>query len=233
MNNPALQINNLTKNFKKTVALDNLSLSVGHGEVFCLLGPNGSGKTTMINCVLSLLRPDSGQIKIFGLDNCIAMNHKTGVVLEKEGFFEDMTVEKNMEIICKTKRCPTDDVQSLLEKVSLHDFKNKTVKKLSQGQKKRLSIAGSLIGNPDLIIWDEPYNSLDPDGFLLVRDILSRLQDNRKTVLLATHLLDEAEKVATHIGLLYKGRIIKTSTMREIKESYRSTEEFFFANISE
>ena len=228
-----IELQKLNKAFGKLKILDNVSLSVDHGDVFCLLGPNGSGKTTMINCILSLLKPQSGNIKLFEQENIIAAKKRIGVIMEEDGFYLDMSAEKNLKVVCLIKGVSFDVIPKLLEKVDLTEHRKKRVKKLSQGMRKRLAIASSLIGDPELLIWDEPYNSLDPLGFKFMRELISELQAKGKTIFISTHLLDEAQRSGTKVGLIYKGQIKEILDKQQIVRNYGSMNEFFFHNMTE
>jgi len=226
-----IEIHNLNKSFGNSIILNQVSLSVGHGDVFCLLGPNGSGKTTMINCILSLLRPQSGYIKLLGQEDIITAKKEIGVILEEDGFYRDMSAEKNLKVVCLIKGVSSEVIPALLEKVGLIKQRKKLVKKLSQGMKKRLAIASSMIGDPELMIWDEPYNSLDPLGFQFMRNLIEELKNNGKTILISTHLLDEVQKSGTKVGLIYKGEIKEVLNTQDIVSKYGTIDNFFFNNI--
>lgn len=228
-----IELRKINKSFGKSKILDNISLSVDHGDVFCLLGPNGSGKTTMINCMLSLLKPQSGIIRLFGQENIITAKKRIGVIMEEDGFYRDMSAEKNLRVVCLIKGISFDVIPELLEKVDLTEHRKKRVKKLSQGMRKRLAIASSLIGDPELLIWDEPYNSLDPLGFNFMRDLISELQAKGKTIMISTHLLDEVQKSGTKVGLIHKGQIKEILDKQQIDKNYGSMDKFFFHNITE
>lgn len=232
MSNTIIDIQSISKRFNKTQALDNVSLHVDQGDIFCLLGPNGSGKTTMINCMLELLRADKGLIKIFDKSTPDIPKQKIGVLLEEDGFFRDLSAEKNLKIACRIKNVDYEVIPGLLEKVSLFEHRKKRVKKLSQGMRKRLAMAYSLIGDPDLLIWDEPYNSLDPTGFKFMRNLIADLHQQGKTFFISTHMLDEVKKTATHIGLIHNGVFQELNTVEQAIKKYGSVEAFYFTHVS-
>jgi ABC-2 type transport system ATP-binding protein len=231
MKGNVIEANSLSKSFKTAKALDGVSLEVGHGEKFFLLGPNGSGKTTMINCFLSLMKPNTGVVKLFGGLNPAIAKKKIGVIMEEDGFFRDLSAEKNLQILCHIKGVGFEVIPELLEKVDLWEHRKKMAKKLSQGMRKRLAIASSLVGNPDLYIWDEPYNGLDPSGFKFIRDLMDELFEDGKTIFVSTHLLDEVSKSATRVGLLFKGNLLNVQSKDEIHSKYGSMENFYFKNV--
>ena len=225
-----LEIVNINKSFGSFRVLREVSLEINEGKVFCLLGPNGSGKTTIVNCILSLLNY-SGEIKI---GNKMQYSRKNiGIILEEEGFFRDISIFKNLVISSLVRESPVDNIDPLLKMVGLDRFKKRKVRKLSSGMKKRLAIADSLIGDPELLIWDEPFNSLDPEGFIFIRDLIARLTQKGKTIVLCTHLLDEVEKVAEEVGLLYNGELLAQMTLKEILEKHESVESFYFHYIQD
>lgn len=222
-----IQIDNLTKMFGSFRVLNNVSLSLDQGDVFYLLGSNGSGKTTLINCLLAVLEINSGTIQFFGNYDFADIKKRIGVVMEEDGFLRDLSVEKNMKIACLLKEVSFSEIPFLLKLVSLDKHRNKMVKKLSQGMRKRLSIACSLVGNPDLIIWDEPYNGLDPTGFQFMRNMIKQLSEDGKTIFISTHLLDEVYRTANKVALIYNGKIQEVISVSKIETKYGSIDEFY------
>ncbi len=233
MESPAINLRTLTKSFGRSKVLDNVTLSVNQGDIFCLLGPNGSGKTTMINCILSLLEPHSGSIRIFGSDDLIQAKNSMGVLLEEDGFFKDMNAWENLKVICLIRGVGFDVIPFLLEKFDLLAHGKKKVSKLSQGMRRRLALASSLIGDPDVIIWDEPYNGLDPSGFRFVRDLIMDLKEKGKTLFISTHLLDEVTKTSNRVGLIFQGQIKEVISLGELKIKYQSIENFYFHHLND
>jgi ABC-2 type transport system ATP-binding protein len=224
---------NLSKRFDSLPVLDDVSLEIAQGDVFCLLGPNGSGKTTLINCILALLKPENGAISIFGNCDLVQAKKRMGVVMEEDGFYRDMNVMKNMQIVCLIKNASFDEIPILLKKLSLWDQRKKMVKKLSEGMRKRLAIACSMVGNPDFLIWDEPYNGLDPTGFQFMRTLISELREQGKTILISTHLLDEVKKTATKTALMHNGKVQEVLEVKEISEKYGSMDKFYMHHVPE
>ncbi len=227
------QVNNLFKKFGSFLALDDVSMSFDQGDVFCLLGPNGSGKTTLINCMLALLKPDKGEISFWGSHDLVQVKQRIGVVMEEDGFLRDVSVEKNLKIVCLLKNASFEEVPVLLEKLSLLDHRKKMVKKLSQGMRKRLAIACSLVGNPDLLIWDEPYNGLDPTGFQFMRNLIQELKVEGKTILISTHLLDEVKRTATKVALMHEGKIKEVLLVKDVASKYGTMDEFYASHVPE
>ena len=231
MKGDIIRFSSLSKKFREFNVLKNVTLSVDHGEVFCLLGPNGSGKTTMINCLLSLLNPESGSIEVFGSENIQEGKRRIGVLLEDDGFYRDMNAENNLKVICLIKGADFSSIPEILKKFGLYEHRKKKVNKLSQGMRKRLALASSLIGDPELIIWDEPYNGLDASGFNFLRGLIKELNEKGKTLFISTHLLSEVEKTSSKIGLIFQGEMKETLTINEIIKKYESIEGFYFNHI--
>lgn len=233
MESGAINLRAITKSFGQFKVLDNVTLSVDHGDIFCLLGPNGSGKTTMINCILSLLEPDSGSIRIFGSDDLTQAKKSIGVLLEEDGFFKDLNAWENLKVICLIKGIGFNVIPLLLEKFDLLAHRKKKVSKFSQGMRRRLALASSLIGDPDLVIWDEPYNGLDPSGFRFLRDLIMELKEKGKTLFISTHLLDEVMKTSGRVGLIFQGEIREVIPIDKLTVKYKSMEDFYFHHIND
>lgn len=227
MNNLVIKVKNITKNFGKLVAVNSICFEVYKGQVFGLLGPNGSGKTTTLSMILSLIRPTSGFVEIFGSNNLDKNKNRIGATLETSNFHPDFSGEKNLKIVALIKDCDYEQIDMVLKKVNLYEVKNKKFKTYSFGMKQRLSIASVLLGNPDVIILDEPTNGLDPPGIIFIRNLIIELKKDGKTVIIASHLLNEMEKVCTHIAILNKGRIIKYGDIKDFKNHFSSLEDAF------
>ncbi|MFO8234677.1 MAG: ABC transporter ATP-binding protein [Bacteroidales bacterium] len=219
-----LQIKNLNKFYGKFQALKDVSFYIEPGSIFCLLGPNGSGKSTLVNCLLSLSKY-TGQISYKNGNNF--SGKETGIILEEDGFMRDMSAYKNLRVTSILKKEPISKINKLIDLVGLENHKYKRVKKMSQGMKKRLSIANSLIGNPEFLIWDEPYKAIDPDGFIFIRKLISDLNKQGKTILICTHLLDEVERIADHVGLIDEGQLLSVMSKKKIFEKFGSIENYY------
>jgi ABC-type multidrug transport system ATPase subunit len=227
MSNTVLSVQGLTKNFGNITAVDNLSFDVQAGQIFGLVGPNGSGKTTAISMVLSLLQPTYGHISLFGSANLDAGRRRIGATLESAGFYPDFSAEKNLRIVSLIKNAPASQIDEVLTAVGLAERKKDKFKNYSMGMKQRLAIAGAMLGNPELIILDEPTNGLDPRGIIEVRELIRQLAAEGKTIVVASHLLDEMEKTCTHIAIMQKGRLVKYSSLQDIHNTYESLEKAF------
>ncbi|MFV0248053.1 MAG: ABC transporter ATP-binding protein [Tenacibaculum sp.] len=201
-----LSIKNLTKNYGKIQALKNLSFEVKKGNIYGLLGPNGSGKSTVLGIVLNVVNKSSGS---FSWYNRSITTHKalkkTGAIIERPNFYPYMTAKQNLKLICKIKEISYAKIDEKLKIVSLYERQNDKFKAYSLGMKQRLAIASALLNDPEILILDEPTNGLDPQGIHQIREIIKKIASNGTTILLASHLLDEVEKICTHVIVLQKG----------------------------
>jgi ABC-type multidrug transport system ATPase subunit len=222
-----IQVNGLSKLFGSVAAVNNISFEVKQGQVFGLLGPNGSGKTTTLSMMLTLLKPSSGNILLFGSNDLIRGLKRTGVLLESANYYPELSARSNMLISCKIKNVDKSKIEPALQQVDLQRDAGKKVKNFSLGMKQRLSLASALLSDPELLIFDEPTNGLDPHGIADTREIIKRLAKNGKTILIASNLLNEMEKVCTHIALLRNGTIIDQGELQLLTKGYESLEEYF------
>ena len=214
MTETILKISNLTKRYNNIVAVDNLSLEIKKGNVYGILGPNGSGKTTTLSIISEILSPDSGNFEW----NIDVENYRTkiGTLIESPNFFSYLTVYQNLKIAAVIKNVPENKIMPALAKVKLDNRKNSIFSNLSFGMKQRLAIASILISNPEVIVLDEPTNGLDPEGIAEFRQIILELAEQGKTIILASHILDEIEKVCSHVAILKKGKLIANDTVSRI-----------------
>ncbi len=224
---PVLEVNQLTKRFGSQTAVNGVSFSVLPGQVFGLLGPNGSGKTTTLSMILSLLEPNEGDVRLFGSEDLQAGRKRMGVTLETAGFLPAYNGEKNLKMAALTKGVDFSEIEPTLRKVDLWDARKKKFKGYSYGMKQRLAIGSALLGNPEVLILDEPTNGLDPHGIIDVRNLIIKLASEGKTIIVASHLLTEMEKVCTDYVILLKGNLIKQGKLSEIMAEYPSLEEAF------
>ncbi len=213
---PALQINGITKRYGRITAVNDLHLNINKGEIFGLLGPNGSGKTTTLGVVLGLIKADSGTYSWFENENGNNLNTKVGTILETPNFYPYMTAMENLQLIAHIKKVGTENIDAILELVDLAHRKNSRFNTYSLGMKQRLALAGALIGDPEFLILDEPTNGLDPQGISEVREIIKKIADSGKTILMASHILDEVEKVCTHVAIIKKGKLLATGEVGSI-----------------
>ena len=213
MNQPEtiLSIKNLNKRYGALQALKNVSFDIHKGNVYGILGPNGSGKSTTLGIVLNVVNKTSGEYSWFGgtMETHQALK-KVGAIIERPNFYPYMTAKENLELVCKIKGINYAKVNEKLELVGLTDRQNSKFSTFSLGMKQRLAIASALLNDPEILILDEPTNGLDPQGIHQIRDIIKQIATKGTTILLASHLLDEVEKVCTHVLVLRKGEILYT-----------------------
>lgn len=204
-----LSIKNLNKRYGRLQAVKNVSLEIQKGNVYGILGPNGSGKSTTLGIVLNVVNKTSGEYRWFG--GTMATHEalkKVGAIIERPNFYPYMTAKENLELVCKIKGISYSKVQEKLEVVGLVERQDSKFSTFSLGMKQRLAIASALLNDPEILILDEPTNGLDPQGIHQIRDIIRLIASQGTTILLASHLLDEVEKVCTHVLVLRKGEIL-------------------------
>ena len=205
-----LTISNLNKIYgRKIHAVKNLSFDIKKGNVYGILGPNGSGKSTTLGITLNVVNKTSGDYQWFdGAMETHEALKKVGAIIERPNFYPYMTAEENLKLVCKIKSIPVQKVAEKLELVGLLDRKNDKFSTFSLGMKQRLAIASALLNDPEILILDEPTNGLDPQGIRQIRDLIRIIAAQGTTILLASHLLDEVEKVCTHVVVLRKGEML-------------------------
>ncbi len=219
-----LTIQNLNKRYGALQALNNVSFNIHKGNVYGILGPNGSGKSTTLGIVLNVVNKTSGSYSWFGgsMETHDALK-KVGAIIERPNFYPYMTAKENLELVCQIKNINYAKVGEKLELVGLTDRQNSKFRTFSLGMKQRLAIASALLNDPEILILDEPTNGLDPQGIHQIRDIIKLIAAQGTTILLASHLLDEVEKVCSHVLVLQKGKILYTGLVDGM-----STNEGFF-----
>ncbi len=210
-----LRINKLSKRFGKIQAVDKLELEVFSGQVFGILGPNGSGKTTTLGMILDVVAPNEGSFEWFDQMETVEARKKIGSILETPCFYPYLTAVQNLRITAHIKKCGTDNINDILKQVGLYDRRNDKFKTYSLGMKQRLSIGAALLSNPTVLILDEPTNGLDPEGISEVRDLIREVAASGKTIIMASHLLDEVQKVCSHFCVLRKGKKLHEGSVNE------------------
>lgn len=201
-----LTVNNLTKKFGYLTAVKDLSFRIEKGNVYGILGPNGSGKSTTLGVILNVVNRTSGDFSWFdGTTSTHDALKKVGAIIERPNFYPYMSAEKNLKLVCKIKEVSEDKILEKLELVGLLERKDSKFKTYSLGMKQRLAIASALLNDPEILILDEPTNGLDPAGIHQIREIIKTIASQGTTILLASHLLDEVEKVCSHVVILRKG----------------------------
>jgi ABC-type multidrug transport system ATPase subunit len=212
-----LSINNLTKNYGKIRALDNVSFEVPPKTVFGILGPNGSGKTTLLGIVMDVIKSSGGSFAWAG--DGLAPNDlrkKIGTLLETPNFYHYLSAEKNLVIAAKIKGRGEGDIEKVLRIVNLYERRDSKFSTYSLGMKQRLAIAAALLGDPEILVFDEPTNGLDPAGIAEIRELIRQLYKSGKTIIMASHILDEVEKVCTHVAIIQKGVLKTVSSVEDL-----------------
>lgn len=219
--NSVLKISNLTKKYGLLTAVSNLSFDIEKGSIYGILGPNGSGKSTTLGIVLNVVNKTAGDFSWFGgtLTTHEALK-KVGAIIERPNFYPYMTAYQNLKLVCKIKGVPYGSIEKTLKIVGLDDRKHSKFSTFSLGMKQRLAIASALLNDPEILILDEPTNGLDPQGIHQIREIIKTISQRGTTILLASHLLDEVEKVCTHVVVLRKGENLYSGRVDELISSH-------------
>ena len=227
----AIEVTNLVKRYKELVALDHFNLTVKSGEIFGLLGPNGSGKTTTINCILSLLKYDKGDIKIFGKEmrpDSYDIKKDIGVIMQNVAVYDELTVYENIDYFCglyiSDKKLRTRYVQEAMDFVDISEYRKFFPKKLSGGLLRRLNIACGIAHKPKLIFFDEPTVGLDPKQILEIRDLIRDLSE-KHTILLSSHIMQEVSAVCNEIIIINEGKMIVKDKPENISAHIEQTHE--------
>lgn len=231
MDTSIVKVDNLVKRYKELVALDHFHLEIKEGEIFGLLGPNGSGKTTTINCILSLLSYDKGSIEIFGkkmTPDSYDIKKQIGVVMQNVAVFQELTVYENIDYFCSLyisdKQLRKQYVQEAIDFVGLNEFKKFYPKKLSGGLLRRLNIACGIAHKPKLIILDEPTVAVDPQSRNNILEGIVQLQQQGATIIYTSHYMEEVEQICTRIAIMDKGKNIALGTKDELKQMIKKSE---------
>lgn len=216
-----LTLKNLDKKFGRVHAVNKLSFDIQKGNVYGILGPNGSGKSTTLGIILNVVNKTSGEFSWFdgNLSTHEALK-KVGAIIERPNFYPYMTAVQNLSLICKIKDISTENINEKLKIVNLFERRNSKFKTYSLGMKQRLAIASALLNNPEILILDEPTNGLDPQGIHEIREIIQKIAKNGTTILLASHLLDEVEKVCSHVVVIREGVKLYSGRVDEMSISY-------------
>ena len=216
-----LKGNQLSKNYGRVSAVTNLSFEIRKGSVYGILGPNGSGKSTTLGIVLNVVNASSGSFEWFEGDlSTKEALKKVGAIIERPNFYPYMSARENLELVCLIKEIPNSAVPKALKEVGLEDRSEDLFSTFSLGMKQRLAIASALLNDPEILILDEPTNGLDPQGIHQIRELIKEISKNGTTILLASHLLDEVEKVCTHVVVLRKGVNLYSGRVDELISSH-------------
>ena len=212
-----LTLNGVTKFYGRIRALNNVSFEVPQGSVFGILGPNGSGKTTLLSIILDVLKANNGNFLWFGQPGSPEQRKKIGSLLETPNFYHYLSAADNLKVTQSISgRGNAADIDAVLRKVKLYERRKSRFKTYSLGMKQRLAIAAALLGSPKVLVLDEPTNGLDPVGIAEIRDLMIELKKAGHTIIMASHLLDEVEKVCTHAAILKTGELLTTGPVEEI-----------------
>jgi len=211
-----LDIQNLNKKYGSVKALTNFNLTVNRGEIFGILGPNGSGKTTTLGIILGVTLPDSGTFTWFNEKQSAFIRTRIGAVLEQPNFYPHLSARQNLKVVAKIKGVPFSDIMRVLTIVGLEERAGHRFKTYSYGMKQRLAIASALLGDPQVLILDEPTNGLDPQGIAEIRELIIKIASRGITIIMASHLLDEVQKICTHVAVLRKGKLIYSGLVAEM-----------------
>lgn len=212
-----LRIENLTKQYGRITAVNNLSVSIPKRSVFGLLGPNGSGKTTTLGMILDVIEKSGGSFK-WKIETSANVRKRIGAILESPNFYPYLSASENLKLVCKIKEVDEKGIDLILEQVGLLGRKDDPFKTYSLGMKQRLAIASALLADPEVLILDEPTNGLDPKGIVEIRQLIREIAAEGRTIILASHLLDEVQKVCTHFCVLNKGSMIYSGEVEALSK---------------
>ena len=216
MSETVLSIKGLTKKYGRVKALSDLNLDIKRGQVFGLLGPNGSGKTTTLGTVLGAINATSGSFSWFGEGQGHHLRKRIGAILESPSFYHYMSAADNLRVVAEIKGAPRERIDAVLDRVGLGNRKNDAFKTYSLGMKQRLAIGSALLSDPEVMVLDEPTNGLDPQGIAEIRDLITELAAEGRTIVLASHLLDEVQRVCTDFAVLRTGTKVYQGSVAEL-----------------
>lgn len=219
MSDIILNIEGLSKNYGKITALNSLNLQISRGSVYGILGPNGSGKTTTLSILMGIIQQNAGRFQWFNEVSSEKAKQKIGALIESPGFYPYLSVERNLKVVSTIKNIPESDINRVLTIVNLDARRKSRYDTLSLGMKQRLSLASILLGDPEVLVLDEPTNGLDPEGIAEIRRIILQEAQRNKTIILASHILDEVEKVCSHVAVLKSGNLIANGRVKELLTS--------------
>ena len=217
----AVKTNNLSKRYNGNDCVSNVDLKIPEGSIYGFLGPNGAGKSTTMKMLLGLVKPSGGSVEVLGHTmndkNRLAILQETGSLIESPSYYSHLTGRENLEIVCLLKGVPEKEIDNVLHIVRMEKQQNKKAGHYSLGMKQRLGLAAALLGRPRLLLLDEPTNGLDPEGIKEIRDLILRLNHDRKiTVLISSHILGELSKFATRYGIIHQGKLIDEFTEEQL-----------------
>lgn len=218
MNEARIVTHELTKKYGERTAVDAVSLAVEPGEVYGFLGPNGAGKTTTLRMMVGLVRPTSGSVEILGSrPGNPAVLRQVGSLIEEPGFYPYLSGRDNLRVLARSNGLNNQQVEDVLQQVELRDRGSEKFKTYSLGMKQRLGVAAALLGDPELLILDEPTNGLDPAGMADMRNLIRRVAEFGRTVLLSSHLLGEVQQICDRVGVISNGQLLKEGTVADLR----------------
>ncbi len=219
-----IQVSNVSKRYDQFVAVDDISFSVRRGTIFGLLGPNGAGKTTTIRMIMNIIVPDSGTISILGKPSTDAASRVVGYLPEERGLYRKMKVLDHLVFLGEIRGLPVKESrkrsEAWLERLSLTQWRVKKVEELSKGMQQKLQFIGCVIHEPDVLILDEPFSGLDPVNARTFKDLFMEMKQNGKTLVLSTHVMEQAEKLCDEIGLINRAKMVLQGSLAEVKSRY-------------
>ncbi len=231
-----IKISGLTKLYKNKRGIRDISLTVKTGEILGLLGPNGSGKTTLMKAMLSLIREDSGRIEVDGKDlheNFESIMAKTGALIESPAIYKDLTAYQNLRLAARRPE-DIEDIDRVLNIVHLERYKNDKAGRFSLGMKQRLGLAAALMGDPEIVILDEPVNGLDIEGVVEIREYIKTMNEKYNTTfVISSHIASEIEKLSTTTAVIYDGELVSIDSTQHIMSLYPSMEDYFLEKVHE
>ncbi len=213
---PVLTVSNLSKHYGSLMALNGLDLTVEAGQIFGLLGPNGSGKTTLLGILLNVLQPSGGTFTWFEGRAGVHPRNRIGALLETPNFYPYLNADQNLSLVAQIKHVDNPPLDALLDLVQLRERRLSPFRTYSLGMKQRLALAACLVGDPEVLILDEPTNGLDPEGMVEMRHIIQKIAAQGKTIILASHILDEVEKICSHVAIIKRGKLLATGAIGAI-----------------
>lgn len=211
-----LTIRGLSKSYNQVKAVQNLNLDISDGQAYGILGPNGSGKTTTLSIVTGIIRQERGSFTWFGKEPEASQRRCIGSLIETPHFYPYLSLEKNLRIICDIKGLGYSDINRVLDSAKLAERKRSRFSTMSLGMKQRLGLAAALLGDPRVLVLDEPTNGLDPEGIAEVREMVIEQVKEGKTLILASHILNEVEKICSHVAILKKGELLANGPVKEL-----------------
>lgn len=231
-----IEISNLNKVYKNNRGIQNINLEISKGDIFGFLGPNGAGKTTTMKIMTGLIKPDSGDVKILGysvIHEFEKAMKKVGCVIETAESYDYLTAYENLKQFSRFYKDIDDNrIHEVLSLTGILKYKDEKSKKFSLGMKQRLGIAGAILSKPEVIILDEPFNGLDVEGMIDMRNIIKNLAQNDKTTFfISSHLIHDVELTCNKVGILYNGKIINVDTTKNILNNYASLENYFVSEV--